>query len=329
MPKPKHMALVNKAIDASIAAIEIYNKPDFRYREEAFSILMFNAWELLLKARVLKENKGSDRSIQVLVPVMKKNGTAGARRKPKLNRSKNPMTIEALAAANLVHTYPTDNIDAACLDNLSLMAEVRDSCVHLALIGPGVGKRIQEVGSACLRNFARAAEAWFNVDLSRYNFFLMPLAFHDPAEAITSLLREDRAAAKNLLAYIEEMERKHAAAPAGGFSVTLQIELKLHRTAHPEAIPIRQAVDGIPITLSEADVRNRWPWDYATLAAKLRERYANFSANSHFHEIRKPLEKDLRYCHLRLLNPGNAKGGSKRFYNANIVAEFDKHYVAK
>jgi len=37
MRRPRHAALVEKAIDACIAAIEIYNKPDFRYREDAIS----------------------------------------------------------------------------------------------------------------------------------------------------------------------------------------------------------------------------------------------------------------------------------------------------
>lgn len=54
---PRYAALVDKSLQACSAAIEIYNKPDFRYREEAFSILMLNAWELLLKARVLNENR--------------------------------------------------------------------------------------------------------------------------------------------------------------------------------------------------------------------------------------------------------------------------------
>ena len=40
-----------KSISAAISAIEIYNKPDFSFREEAFSLLMVNAWELLLKAK--------------------------------------------------------------------------------------------------------------------------------------------------------------------------------------------------------------------------------------------------------------------------------------
>lgn len=39
-----------------LAAIEIYNKPQITYRDECFSILLINAWELLLKA-IISKNK--------------------------------------------------------------------------------------------------------------------------------------------------------------------------------------------------------------------------------------------------------------------------------
>ena len=42
--------VLQKSIEAAKAAIELYNKPEFPYRNESFSILMINAWELLLKA---------------------------------------------------------------------------------------------------------------------------------------------------------------------------------------------------------------------------------------------------------------------------------------
>jgi hypothetical protein len=45
--------LAQKSVQAAISAIEIYNKPNFSYREEAFALLMTNAWELLLKAKWL------------------------------------------------------------------------------------------------------------------------------------------------------------------------------------------------------------------------------------------------------------------------------------
>src|SRR6202049_3857384 len=53
------MRLLQNSEAALISAIEIYNKPSFAYREETFAILALNAWELLLKAKLLdiKDNK--------------------------------------------------------------------------------------------------------------------------------------------------------------------------------------------------------------------------------------------------------------------------------
>lgn len=45
--------MLEKSIAAMLSAIEIYNKPDFKYREDTFAVLCINAWELLLKAQVL------------------------------------------------------------------------------------------------------------------------------------------------------------------------------------------------------------------------------------------------------------------------------------
>jgi hypothetical protein len=45
--------LLQSAEAALISSIEIYNKPAFAYREETFSILALNAWELMLKSKLL------------------------------------------------------------------------------------------------------------------------------------------------------------------------------------------------------------------------------------------------------------------------------------
>lgn len=46
--------LIDKSKEAFMMAIEIYNKPSIRYRVEGFSFFMCNAWELMLKAYMLK-----------------------------------------------------------------------------------------------------------------------------------------------------------------------------------------------------------------------------------------------------------------------------------
>ena len=63
--KSRSKRLLDKSIAATVAAIEIYNKPDFQYRGETFSILAINGWELLFKAKWLNENNNKIRSLYV------------------------------------------------------------------------------------------------------------------------------------------------------------------------------------------------------------------------------------------------------------------------
>ena len=51
--------LVDKAKEAFVMAIEIYNKPSIRYRLEGFSFFICNAWELMLKAFLIKRDGDS------------------------------------------------------------------------------------------------------------------------------------------------------------------------------------------------------------------------------------------------------------------------------
>lgn len=46
--------LLDKSKEAFIVAIELYNKPTIRYRVEGFSFFICNAWELMLKAYLIK-----------------------------------------------------------------------------------------------------------------------------------------------------------------------------------------------------------------------------------------------------------------------------------
>lgn len=51
--------LLDKSSEAFVLAIELYNRPSIRYRVEGFSFFICNAWELMLKAKIIK-NKGMD-----------------------------------------------------------------------------------------------------------------------------------------------------------------------------------------------------------------------------------------------------------------------------
>ena len=56
MVRKHSTCLLENSIAAALSSIEIYNKPDFRFREQVFSVLITNAWELLLKARLVADS---------------------------------------------------------------------------------------------------------------------------------------------------------------------------------------------------------------------------------------------------------------------------------
>lgn len=47
--------LLDKSKEAFILAIEIYNRPSIRYRVEGFAFFICNAWELMLKAKIIRD----------------------------------------------------------------------------------------------------------------------------------------------------------------------------------------------------------------------------------------------------------------------------------
>jgi len=90
---PLHQRFVEKAAAAITAAVEVYNKPAFLYREETFAILALNAWELLLKAKVLKDANSAISSLRVYETRLTKAGVKSQKKFLKRNRAGNPQSI--------------------------------------------------------------------------------------------------------------------------------------------------------------------------------------------------------------------------------------------
>ncbi len=161
---------VEKSLCAALSAIEIYNKPDFRYREETFSILMTNAWELLLKAKALKDNNDKPESLYAYT----NDG------KVKINRSGNPLTIE------LRGLMKTGNLDDVVQENLDRLIEIRDSAIHF-IEDETLAYVVYCLGSANLKNYNKLMDHWFNRNLKQYNLYILPLAFAYSFHTLTAL----------------------------------------------------------------------------------------------------------------------------------------------
>ena len=326
--------LVEKAMNAGIAAIEIYNKPVFNYREESFVILIVNAWDLLLKARILQENNNQQKSITIYEHRTNKNGKKSKAKRIKRNRSGNPMTIGIIEGASVVSQYDKSGIDRGCRENLLLLAEIRDNAIHLTNSMGDLGLKIHGLGTAALTNFSIAAKKWFDVNLDSLNFHLMPLAFQSPAKVVESVVKESQSdALTRLLSTIRTVEAKSDAFAHSEYALTYHVNLSFLRSSKQRDANLTTRwsndPDALPIQLKDEDVRENYPLDYQELTARMRERYVNFKVNPKYHELRKKLVDDKKYCFKRHLDPNNPSSTSRVFFSPGIFNFLDKHYDRK
>ena len=323
--KARSQELVDKSVAAMISAIEIYNNPDFKYREETFSILAINAWELLLKAKWLKDNNNAIRSLYVTEKRLRPNGKPYKHAKVKMTGSGNPFTHSLDYLAKRMAEKKT--LADAAHKNIIALCEIRDSSVHFYNKNGVFAIRLQEVGSASVKNYAKAAQTWFGVDFSQYNFYLMPLAFVHPQQPSGALLLSKEE--KNGASFISSLEAAND--PTADYSVSVNVELKFLRSKADDAIKVQVTNDPTApkVQLTEEHLKDKYPFNYATLTAACSARYCDFVQNQKYHNVRNPLKADKRYCHVKKLDPDNPKSLKQEWYSQAVFNVFDKHYTVK
>jgi hypothetical protein len=316
--------LLDRAIAATVSAIEVYNKPDFFYREETFAVLVTTGWELLFKAKWLAENRNQIHSLYVHDTFTKLDGSKGKRQKIKLTRSGNPFTHSLdYLAKKLVETK---HLEEVVWRNIQALLEIRDSAIHFYNFGNAFTIRLQEIGVASLRNFATLTKQWFGRDLSEFNFYLMPLSFVTIPSGSAIVLNVEE---KNFLRYLDSLDTDTS--PEGPFSVAVNIDVRFVKSKARDALDVRITSDpnAPEIRLTEEQIQERYPWTYKDLTSECQKRYSNFSVVRKYHEIRKQMYGNARFCHERRLYPGNPDSTKTQLYNPAILNEFDKHYVKK
>jgi hypothetical protein len=318
--------MLDKSISAMLAAIEVYNKPIFEYREEAYSILAVNAWELLLKARILQIDNNKIASIIDYEKRQLGNGNLSTKLYKKKNRTGNDSSIGLFKAFDRLSNDYADTINPVVRKNLEALTEIRDNAVHFLNKEFDVRKKVHEVGTANLKNYVNIIRQWFGVGLSDFKLFLMPIAFLRDIGSAEGVMHNTEE--RNLLEYIKGLEEEVDDVVTNDFNLSLNIGIKIRRvsdTATAEVV-ISDGPDAIPIKLEEENIREKYPWDYDILTKRLQDRYADFKMSQKYHDIRKKVERDAKLCNTRYLDPGNPKSATKKFYSPNIIREFDKHY---
>ncbi|MHB8206439.1 DUF3644 domain-containing protein [Mucilaginibacter sp.] len=334
---PRTSVLLEKSIAACISGIEIYNKPDFKYREETFTILMINAWELLLKSKILKDNKNNIQSIYIREPKRLASGLKSNKHTTvKKSRSGNPMSIELLRALDLV-AQGNNGVTIPLKENIIALCEIRDNAVHFKNDEADLGKIVLELGTASLKNYLNAVKRWFDKDLSKYNFYLMPLSFFHEFESVSSYsMSKPNVQLDRLLKYLGKKALEIKSDPDQDYNLLLKVETRFVKSTVEDSLIVKTVRNKYEaenpnlvqeVILTEEDITKKYTWTHKDLCIKLKQRYPTFKQDYNFNALIKQLKSDNGLCHIRLLNPSKPKGPKTFFYSPNCIQSFfDSHY---
>lgn len=256
--RARNRFLVDHSINTALSAIEIYNKPDFKDREQIFCILMTTAWEALLKAKILRDNRNRLNSLYV---------KSGARFKK--TRSGHPLTIGIIEAARQCNLSPVVS------ENIERLVDVRDAAVHLTADSPSLPYLVFTLGTASLQNYARLVRDWFGVGLGDYSFYILPLGFAYPFRAITPVdLRKEP---RDVAAIIRQVVSAQEAGRASDGPFQLVCEL---RTTLVSAKKITEKTDitasispgapGAVIVTRDVNLLDQYPYRFTELWQRIR-----------------------------------------------------------
>lgn len=319
-----YRSLLDKSIASMLSAIEVYNKPNFQYREETFAILAVNAWELLLKAIIFRQNRYKLRSLYVLKPHINKDGVKSTTKKiVDKNRSGNPKTISILETITILKNqkFLSSNLCA----NIEALIELRDNSIHFTNID-GISRQIQELGFACIKNYITLIkEKKIEIDISSYNFYLMPLTYVASNIVSESVLTEET---KNYLTLVKSKIAKEEKTDQN-YDIAITIDIDFKKGNSFDSLGFTYDKDGIKISLTEENIRKRYPWDNAELTDRCKARYSDFVQNKKWNERKKEMKTNTKFYRERLLDPGNPKSAKKGFYSTNVFSYLDNYYTKK
>lgn len=285
----KYKILIENSISASLAAIEIYNKPDFRYRNETFVILIINSWELLLKAKIVKENKNKINSIYKYK----------SEHRIKRNRNKTPMTIDLLEAANITKLNDTVR------HNLTSLTDIRDSAIHF-YNQDSLNYLIYTLGVATLKNYQKLVKEWFNRDLLDYNFYILPLGFAYNFQTFSVIdIKKEHPIVQNVLNQIS-YNQNALNQNEYKFICEIQVSLKSAKkitentdfsvAVNPKSDVVEEGLFAQTTIVQKSNLIDRYPLSYQSLLQKIKLEISDFKPQLLNDKIKQhKIKENLKY----------------------------------
>ncbi|HIS36281.1 TPA: DUF3644 domain-containing protein [Candidatus Scatousia excrementigallinarum] len=318
--------LIDSAESAFFSAIEIHNKPRIAYRYPTATLLMINAWELLLKAYVYKFisrtkiYEGKDHTISF---------------------------SKALIYTNEhINTTEGQNAFTATKDNLFLLAEYRNNHTHY--FEHEIDPIIFMLLSKATINFNDFIKKYFKRNITEHeNLIILPIGLKLPFDPIEYLNRKNLKDSSNkftsqVISAIKDLD-------AAGIQESIVVGFDVYMSSIKKCsnADIIAAIDqgnidaisinkGIRITndpsapavqVDEVSlIKSQYPYSYDDLVKQLQTVITDFKRNTQFYKYLS-LVKQIPSCYkIRLLNPLKPNSAKTGFYSNEAISKIKSLY---
>ncbi len=158
--------LLIKSQDAFLLSLEVYNKPTIKYRLESFCFFFTNAWELLLKAKIIEKKK----DVRAIF----------------YKKSRNDKKKSISLKDTLKKIFPNDQDPIR--KNIEDIEKLRDSATHLIIDELDIV--YMGLFQAGVLNYVNLLKEWFNIDIIKKTSPAMLSLMFDLGEINTTILKK-------------------------------------------------------------------------------------------------------------------------------------------
>lgn len=322
--------LLKNSIAAYFSAIEIHNKPNISYRYETVTLLMLNAWELVLKAFIRKHIKGKD--------IFENNGHTISFDK-----------ALAYAAEYINGKRPKSFVSIQ--ENLLIIEEYRNQVAHF--YNEQLEPYIFMLTAKAALNYVDFLKEHFSKDIiTEQGLFILPLGFKLPFQPQEFLSKKAASKLETVEAkkFMEQVVNTIISLKSDGIedSIVLGFSLYLESVkkcsnsdliaaiteidqADTTFVQLRkvQIVDdkgATKVQLTDEELLSRYPLSYQEVSERCRKEIPGFKQNRVFTGIMRELKENKSLCHERKLNPKSKKTSITTLYAEQVIDEIKRRY---
>ena len=227
--------LIEKSVEAYILSLETINRLSIKYRIETFTYLICNAWELLIKAKVLSD--ANNQRISIFY---------------KAKEGREQRSISLRDGLDKVFSSSNNPIRR----NIELVELLRDEATHLVI--SQVPKEVLSLFQSCVLNYHKCLNEWFDIALSdRIPVGMMAIVYDFSPEKFDLsnkvLRRQMGAETANYLMKFQAKIRDESNSLGGSTDFYIDIRYKLALVKDPKNgdIELSNGLGGTPTQVIE------------------------------------------------------------------------------